>query len=68
MMLLHHRYCPILPMLLINGSEGIGTGWSTKVPNHDIREIADNIKRMMDGDEPLPMVKKYFSSVRKKCT
>ena len=24
-------YCPILPMVLVNGAEGIGTGWSTKV-------------------------------------
>jgi DNA topoisomerase-2 len=24
-------YVPILPMVLVNGSEGIGTGWSSKV-------------------------------------
>lgn len=27
-------YLPILPLLLVNGAEGIGTGWSTSVPNY----------------------------------
>lgn len=25
-------YVPILPMVLVNGADGIGTGWSTTVP------------------------------------
>ena len=25
-------YLPILPMVLVNGAEGIGTGWSTSIP------------------------------------
>ena len=37
-------YIPIIPMVLINGSEGIGTGWSTKIPNYDVREIVNNIR------------------------
>ena len=32
-------YLPIIPMVLVNGAEGIGTGWSSKVPNYDPREI-----------------------------
>lgn len=49
-------YVPIIPMILVNGSEGIGTGWSTKIPNFDPREIVANIKRLLDGNEPLNMV------------
>jgi DNA topoisomerase II len=49
-------YIPIIPMVLVNGAEGIGTGWSTKIPNYDVREIVNNLRRMMDGEEPLPMV------------
>lgn len=49
-------YIPIIPMVLINGAEGIGTGWSCKIPNYDIREVVNNIRRMLEGDEPLPMV------------
>jgi DNA topoisomerase-2 len=26
------HYLPIVPLVLINGAEGIGTGWSTNIP------------------------------------
>ncbi|KAJ7313562.1 hypothetical protein JRQ81_005053 [Phrynocephalus forsythii] len=52
-------YIPIIPMVLINGAEGIGTGWSCKIPNFDIREVVNNIRRMLDGEEPLPMIPSY---------
>lgn len=57
-------YMPIIPMVLINGAEGIGTGWSCKIPNFDIREVVNNIRRLMDGEEPLPMVNNAF---KKQC-
>ncbi|XP_002737286.1 DNA topoisomerase 2-alpha [Saccoglossus kowalevskii] len=52
-------YCPIIPMVLVNGAEGIGTGWSTKIANYDVREIVANIRLMIDGEEPLPMLPSY---------
>ncbi|GIY81259.1 DNA topoisomerase 2-beta [Caerostris extrusa] len=48
-------YVPIIPMVLVNGAEGIGTGWSTKVPNYNPRDLVKNIYRMLDGNEPQPM-------------
>ncbi|KFD55492.1 hypothetical protein M513_03544 [Trichuris suis] len=56
-------YCPILPTVLINGAEGIGTGWSTKVPNYNPRELVDNIRRMMNDEEPHPM-KPWYKNFR----
>ena len=50
-------YCPIIPMVLVNGSEGIGTGYSTFVPNYNVREVVGNIKRLMNDMEPLEMVR-----------
>lgn len=32
-------FMPIIPMLLINGSEGIGTGWSTFIPKYNPKDI-----------------------------
>jgi len=52
-------YCPIIPMILVNGCEGIGTGWSTRIPNHDIREIVENCRRFIRGEDFLPMVASY---------
>merc|ERR1719183_3490235 len=37
-------YAPIIPMVLVNGALGIGTGWSTEVPNYDPREVIANLK------------------------
>lgn len=45
-------YLPIIPMVLVNGTEGIGTGWSTKIPNHNPRDLIANIRRMLNGEEP----------------
>ncbi|XP_023676648.1 DNA topoisomerase 2-alpha [Paramormyrops kingsleyae] len=52
-------YIPILPMILVNGAEGIGTGWSSRIPNYDVREIVSNIHRMLNGEDPLPMLPNY---------
>lgn len=49
-------FVPIVPMVLINGADGIGTGWMTKIPNFNIREIVENLRRMMDNNDPKPMV------------
>ncbi|KAI9145964.1 DNA topoisomerase [Paraphysoderma sedebokerense] len=48
-------YMPIIPMILVNGSEGIGTGWSSSVPNYNPRDIIQNLKRLMRGEEPARM-------------
>ncbi|XP_076368660.1 DNA topoisomerase 2-alpha-like isoform X2 [Tachypleus tridentatus] len=56
-------YVPIIPMLLVNGAEGIGTGWSTKIPNYNPREIIDNIQRMLDGEEP-QLMKPWFKNFK----
>jgi DNA topoisomerase-2 len=48
-------YCPIMPMVLVNGCDGIGTGYSTFVPNYNPREIVNNLRRLMNGLEPMEM-------------
>ncbi|XP_018567755.1 DNA topoisomerase 2 [Anoplophora glabripennis] len=52
-------YIPIIPMILVNGAEGIGTGWMTKIPNYNPREIVSNIRKMLDGDDPEELVPWY---------
>ncbi|KAF6995935.1 hypothetical protein CFC21_012354 [Triticum aestivum] len=52
-------YMPIIPMVLVNGSEGIGTGWSTYVPNYNPRDIIANLKRLLNNETIVPMVPWY---------
>ncbi|SCW02045.1 LAFE_0E12948g1_1 [Lachancea fermentati] len=44
-------YLPVIPMVLVNGAEGIGTGWSTNIPPFHPMDIVRNIKKMMAGEE-----------------
>lgn len=49
-------YVPVVPMLLINGSDGIGTGWSSTIPNYSPEDVVENLKRMLDGEPIKPMI------------
>lgn len=44
-------YVPILPMVLVNGSVGIGTGFSTNVPCYNPKDIVRVLKQMLRGEE-----------------
>ena len=43
-------YIPILPMILVNGSVGIGSGWSTNIPGFNPLDIIECIKIWLDND------------------
>ena len=44
-------YLPIIPMVLVNGTEGIGTGFSTKIPCFNPLDIIKYIKNRLTGSE-----------------
>lgn len=48
-------YVPVLPMVLVNGAEGIGTGFSCLVPPYNPVDIKANLLRMIRGQAPLDM-------------
>ena len=48
-------YMPVVPLVLVNGAEGIGTGWSTTIPCYNPTDIVANIRRLMKGEEIVPM-------------
>lgn len=53
------HYIPIIPLLLVNGSTGIATGYSTSIPSFNLKDIIQNIKRMISDEEPVAMTP-YF--------
>ena len=43
-------YMPVLPMLLVNGSVGIGTGFSTEVLPHNPADLVASLRSRLRGD------------------
>ena len=41
-------YCPIIPMILVNGARGVGNGFSTFLPPHHPLEVCDMIETWID--------------------
>lgn len=56
-------YVPIIPMILINGTRGIGTGFNTAVPSHNPLDIIDNIYSLMKNDRFIGM-KPWFKNFK----
>src|SRR5581483_11994249 len=52
-------YVPIIPMVLINGVRGIGTGWSVEIPNYNPTDIVANIKKYLNGESMVEMIPWY---------
>ena len=40
-------YAPIIPMILVNGTKGIGTGFSTTIPPFNPKDIVKNIRNKL---------------------
>eukprot|EP01114_Cavostelium_apophysatum_P018499 TRINITY_DN5733_c0_g1_i1.p1 TRINITY_DN5733_c0_g1~~TRINITY_DN5733_c0_g1_i1.p1 ORF type:complete len:1490 (-),score=519.65 TRINITY_DN5733_c0_g1_i1:58-4527(-) len=49
-------FVPIIPMALVNGASGIGSGWSTDIPTYNPIEIVDNLLRKLDGEQMTEMI------------
>ena len=43
-------YLPIIPMILVNGCEGIGTGWRSQLPCFNPHEIVKSLKSKLKGN------------------
>ena len=53
-------FCPIIPLLLINGSQGIGTGWSTFIPQHNPLSVLDYIRAKLERSLEAPQIEPYY--------
>lgn len=62
-------YAPIIPMILVNGAKGIGTGFSTTIPQFNPKDIINNIKNKL-GKKPYvkmhPWYKGFEGEVKSK--
>lgn len=59
-------FVPIIPMILVNGAIGIGTGFSTSIPKYNPQDIIEYLMKLIDGSEgmsPTPWFKDFGGSV-----
>ena len=61
-------YAPAIPMILVNGSKGIGTGFSTDVMPHNPLQIIAYIRAMLkdcgSGTADRPVIEPYFKGFK----
>ena len=48
-------YVPIIPMVLVNGSKGIGTGFSTEIMCYNPRDIIAYLKNLLQDTKVIPI-------------
>jgi len=63
-------YVPIIPMVLVNGSKGIGTGFSTEIMCYNPLQIINYLKNKLqtietDGTEFMPYYEGFTGSITK---
>jgi DNA topoisomerase-2 len=60
-------FVPILPLILINGSIGIGTGWSCFIPQYNPIELVEYIHKKLSGLEMEPLdLNPYYKNFKGK--
>ena len=53
------RFVPLLPMILINGTKGIGTGWSTDIPQYNPIDVLNCMHKLLKN-EPLEELTPWY--------
>ena len=59
-------YLPIIPMILINGAEGIGTGFSTFIPNYNIIDIIEWFDNKLSNKQNKKILEPYYNKFKGK--
>lgn len=52
-------YLPVLPMVLINGASGMGTGYATSIPCHNPKDLKDAVLAILNNKKPKQLIPWY---------
>jgi DNA topoisomerase II len=59
-------FLPVIPLILINGSEGMGTGFAQKVLPRNMKDIKRNLQYLLNGKTKLKKMIPYFEGFKGK--
>ena len=54
------HYAPVIPMVLANGAEGIGTGWSTLIPQYSPLDLVENLRGKLKQNRPFKRMNPWY--------
>jgi DNA topoisomerase-2 len=57
-------YAPIIPMVLVNGSKGIGTGFSTDIMCYNPTQLIQYIENKLNGLNSFPVIEPYYEGFK----
>ncbi len=57
-------YAPIIPMILVNGSKGIGTGFSTDIMCYDPLALISYVEASIKGEDMKPSLTPYYEGFK----
>ena len=53
-------YVPVIPMVLVNGAEGIGTGYSTYIPKFNPLELIEYLENRLTNKKQTTLIKPWY--------
>ncbi|ORZ30305.1 DNA topoisomerase [Catenaria anguillulae PL171] len=53
-------FIPVIPVILVNGAHGVGTGYLTHIPPHNLLDVTDNLCRLIRGQTCEEMTPRYW--------
>ena len=58
-------YVPVIPMVLVNGTKGIGTGFSTEIMCYNTVQIIAYLRhKLMEAPAPAPSIEPFYKNFR----
>ena len=57
-------YLPIIPLILVNGTKGIGTGFSTDIMSYNPLQIIQYLENMLNNKKELGVIEPYYKNFK----
>ncbi|AHK61453.1 DNA topoisomerase II [Salmonella phage vB-SalM-SJ2] len=56
-------FLPVIPMFLVNGMQGIGSGYATDTPCHCVKSVLSALRALLRGEDPTDL-KPYWNGYK----